>query len=155
MKNMMLHAGVLVMLMAMGAVWSLGVRGQSAGTTTKAADLRLPPASAPAAVNPTAAAEKRLATIAVIAQLKKAITMFEVDNGNLPNTLQDLVERPKGDSGSWTKLLDKLPKDGWGNDFWYRTPSTIDPDHNDFDVVSAGPDGKFGTADDIDQTARK
>jgi general secretion pathway protein G len=45
-------------------------------------------------------------------------------------------------------VLDKtsIPKDPWGNDYVYRAPGT---NGADYDLLSAGPDGHEGTADDI------
>ena len=56
-------------------------------------------------------------------------------------------------SGNWHKLLDKLPHDGWGNEFIYRAPSTISDDA--FDIVSMGKDGQEGTEDDINQLTER
>jgi hypothetical protein len=42
--------------------------------------------------------------------------------------------------------LDELRKDPWGHDYDYRlAPAPGVP----FEVRSAGPDGRFGTADDV------
>ena len=83
--------------------------------------------------------------------LKTALTNFEINAGRFPTTsegLQALVERPSElDEDQWPdKYVDSLPKDSWKNEFEYTYPS----EHGmDFDLVSAGPDGEFGSEDDI------
>jgi hypothetical protein len=43
--------------------------------------------------------------------------------------------------------LAKVPIDPWGNPYIYRYPSNHDTEP--YDLLSAGPDGKEGTSDDI------
>lgn len=42
--------------------------------------------------------------------------------------------------------LSELPKDPWGNDYIYSYPTR---DEREYDLRSAGPDGKAGTDDDV------
>ena len=72
-----------------------------------------------------------------------AVKMYEVDNGKFPDSLQSLVT--KGGEINWNgPYLEKgVPKDPWGNDFQYSKNG------NDYTIVSAGPDGVFGSEDDV------
>lgn len=81
--------------------------------------------------------------------IKPALDRFEVDNGNYPKSLQDLVQ-PPADAKNWHgSYLDStnLPIDPWGNDYIYEYPGKHNK--NGYDLFSAGPDGKPGTDDDI------
>lgn len=83
--------------------------------------------------------------------MKGALQGFEVSVGRFPTTsegLEALVKRPSGLSESeWPdKFMDDLPKDAFGQPFEYKYPS----EHGkDYDLISSGPDKKFGTDDDI------
>jgi general secretion pathway protein G len=86
-----------------------------------------------------------------IAQLKTALTLFESENGRFPTTeegIRILVENP-GNLPGWHKYLDRssVPADPWGHPYIYRCPASDASD--DYDLLSAGPDGQPGTADDI------
>ena len=73
-----------------------------------------------------------------------AIDLYETDNGKLPDSLQNLIN--KGSEPNWNgpylKKAESL-KDPWGNDFQYSKQGHV------YTISSAGPDGSFGTADDI------
>ena len=60
------------------------------------------------------------------------------------STLDALVTNSgvKGWAGPYLRG-DHMPKDAWGNDFRYHLNNGVPL------VISAGPDGKFGTADDL------
>ncbi len=107
--------------------------------------------------NPRAVQANRLATIAEISNLKLAIEVFELDTGRYPSTdegLGALIKRPAGMGNEWSgPYLEKMPQDRWGHDYIYRVPSANDP--ASFDLSSAGPDGKPGTADDITKTTKE
>ncbi|HEV09594.1 MAG: type II secretion system major pseudopilin GspG [Sulfurihydrogenibium sp.] len=82
--------------------------------------------------------------------LKDALEQYKLDNGTYPTTqqgLKALVEKPTTPPipPRWRQYLDKLPKDGWGNDFIYVSPGVNRP----FELKSPGPDGVEGTDDDI------
>ena len=66
------------------------------------------------------------------------IVQFMADNSDCPKTLDDLVAQ---------KYLPKKTKDPWNRDLIIRCPGTINTDG--VDVVSLGPDGQEGTADDV------
>lgn len=72
------------------------------------------------------------------------MTMFKLDNYTFPTTsqgIQALVSNPGGKK-TWKKLLDKLPKDPWGNEYQYQYPGSKNPDS--FDLWSFGADGVAG-----------
>jgi general secretion pathway protein G len=80
--------------------------------------------------------------------IKSALGNFEVDNGSYPHSLQDLVVAP-GNAKNWHgPYLDKLPIDPWGNPYIYYFPGKHGP-AGSYDLLSAGPDGKEGTEDDV------
>lgn len=83
----------------------------------------------------------------VMGGITTALNLHEVDNGFFPKSLQDLVQEP-ADARNWHgPYLKKLPVDPWGNPCVYYYPGKHN--QNSFDLLSAGPDGKEGTGDDI------
>ena len=92
---------------------------------------------------------------------ESALKLFKLDNGFYPDTeqgLKALIQKPT--TGRiplhWREggYLDKnrVPKDPWGLDYIYRCPGTVNTD--DYDLLSAGPDGREGTDDDIGNTRK-
>lgn len=78
--------------------------------------------------------------------IRTGVKMYEVDTGKFPASLQNLLT--KGNEPNWSgpyleKAEQGLPKDPWGNEFHYTVQG------NQFTVSSAGPDGTFGTEDDV------
>jgi len=68
--------------------------------------------------------------------LKNNINLFHIEHGKYPTRLEDLVERPKGDlAKNWKQLLEKLPQDGWRQDFYYRV---IPGGKHPYDLYSYG-----------------
>ena len=56
--------------------------------------------------------------------MKSAVKQFQIDTGKLPESLQDLVQKPS-DVNNWDgPYLDddatELPKDAWGEDLVYK-----------------------------------
>ncbi len=87
--------------------------------------------------------------------IRTALAQFEMHVGRFPDTregLQALVVRPSSVSDElWEgPYLDtegaELPMDSWRNAFNYRSPGE---NNRDYDLWSAGPDGREGTEDDI------
>jgi len=81
--------------------------------------------------------------------IKSALGQYEVDVGQYPKNLQDLIVAP-GNARNWHgPYFDPptLPSDPWGNPYIYHFPGK----HNQssYDLLSAGPDLKEGTDDDI------
>jgi general secretion pathway protein G len=74
--------------------------------------------------------------------LKNEITKFNIEHGKYPSRLEDLSERPKGEIGKkWKPYLDKLPKDGWSQEFYYKvTPGGKNPYELYSYGGSAGPE---------------
>jgi general secretion pathway protein G len=73
--------------------------------------------------------------------------MFKKDVGHYPNGLNDLVVQPAGATTNWHQCLEKIWPDPWGHPYRYDFPGKHRT--NSYDLSSAGPDGKFGTADNI------
>ncbi|HNQ89204.1 MAG TPA: type II secretion system major pseudopilin GspG [Verrucomicrobiota bacterium] len=91
------------------------------------------------------------AAVSQIATFGTALDAFEVDNGYYPkgrSGLQDLVEQPR-DAQNWRGpyLKGDVPNDPWGNAYIYEFPGKQNA--NAYDLMSAGPDGRTGTDDDI------
>jgi len=91
---------------------------------------------------------------AQIANFETALDFYKMDNDNYPSTdqgLQALRAQPSGDppANNWKEpyLKKAVPKDPWGNDYVYTSPGKVNTDS--YDIVSAGPDGKLGSDDDI------
>lgn len=91
------------------------------------------------------------ATRGSIAGAEKAVEMYSIDHlGKYPTSaegFQVLVSRQSQDKRWRGPYLESKPKDAWGNPLTYVYP----PRNNNgkFDIISAGPDGKHGTSDDI------
>ena len=83
----------------------------------------------------------------VMGGISTALGNYEIDNGNFPKNLQDLLQQPSGDRNWRGPYLAKLPKDPWGDAYIYYFPGKHDQKF--FDLLSVGPDGKEGTDDDI------
>jgi len=94
---------------------------------------------------------KKTAAKSQIAQLKVALSMFELDVGRYPTSeegLRVLVENP-GNIKDWKhQYMDQpVTADPWGNPYIYKQPGT----HNtgSYDLFSMGMDGVEGGGDDI------
>lgn len=84
---------------------------------------------------------------ATITSIAAACRAYQVDTGRLPTSLENLV-RDSG-KGGWRgpylkTPVQSVPADPWGRMFRYTRKDTPG-----FSVVSAGPDGEFGTSDDV------
>jgi general secretion pathway protein G len=82
--------------------------------------------------------------------LQKALDQYRIDTGRYPATdqgLAALVVKPQ-DEPRWSGpyLAKSVPRDPWGRDYQYRSPG----EHGDFDLLSAGKDGRPG-GDNEDQ----
>lgn len=93
------------------------------------------------------------ATQIQISNLETSIMEFELNAGRFPSNeegLNALKKCPSGlDEDLWAGPYTRggiVPTDGWKQDFRYVYPSE---NGIEFDLISAGPDGKFGTADDV------
>jgi len=86
-----------------------------------------------------------------IAAFGTALDVFETDNGYYPRGsegLNELLVAPR-DAQSWKGpyLKTEIPLDPWGNAYVYEYPGKNNA--NGYDLSSAGPDGRAGTEDDI------
>ncbi len=70
------------------------------------------------------------------------IESYEMDVGNAPQSLDDLVRSPSGSRG-WLGpyARENDLRDPWNRPFQYRTPGR---NGNKFDLISLGADGKPG-----------
>jgi len=79
---------------------------------------------------------------AAATQIKSFETMlnnYEVDVGQFPRSLNDLLVQPR-DANNWHGPYiqsDAIPKDPWGNDYMYKAPGSHNP--SSFDLSSGGP----------------
>ncbi len=87
-----------------------------------------------------------------IVSLENALDMYKLDNGTYPSTeqgLEALVKKPSGDPVPRNYRADgyirRLPQDPWHHDYILNNPG----EHGKIDILSKGPDGEEGTADDI------
>ncbi|MFN9344742.1 MAG: type II secretion system protein GspG [Planctomycetota bacterium] len=73
--------------------------------------------------------------------------LYKGQNGQYPDTFEDLATKPEGDAGKkWSGpyVFDgKLPKDPWGQNY------VIERSGEKVLIFSTGPDGKAKTADDV------
>jgi len=83
-----------------------------------------------------------------IANISAALKYYEIDNASYPGSLNALFEQPANTPNWHGPYLEKgIPKDPWGNDYLYDYPGKHNP--GGFDLISAGPDSRTGTEDDI------
>ncbi len=80
----------------------------------------------------------KVARISVNEIAQKTIQYMTDNSNECPKSIDDLVAQ---------KYMPKKQKDPWNRDFILRCPGTINTDG--IDVISLGPDGQEGTADDI------
>ena len=77
--------------------------------------------------------------------LAKAVKHFQRDHGRWPTDLQELVRPPDNAE----PMLDRLLRDPWGGEY------VLQIENDTPRVYSAGPDGVFGTSDDIENRRDK
>lgn len=79
---------------------------------------------------------------AQITQLSSAIDAYYLDNGNLPDGLQDLVREPS-DATFWNGpyVKEALLSDPWGREWEYKVPGS---DGRMYDLYSLGADSSPG-----------
>jgi len=80
-----------------------------------------------------------------VAAVMQALKLYRLDNGRYPTTdqgLQALLAKPQTQPvpTNWKQYLDKLPKDPWGNGYYYLNPGV----RGEIDVFSLGADGQAG-----------
>lgn len=75
-------------------------------------------------------------------ELAKSMQMYRLSRGALPSASQGLAALTEP-----PPVIEKLPRDPWGNSYAYVVPGVRNP--HSFDIVSRGPDGIEGTQDDV------
>lgn len=99
--------------------------------------------------------QEQVAKIFVKESLEVPLASYKIAMGGYPTTeegLQALLTAPAAGAERWRGPYikadgGKLPVDPWGTTYSYAYPGTHNADR--YDVWSAGPDRKDGTADDI------
>ena len=84
--------------------------------------------------------------------LRVALDAFNPDNGYYPKDSDGLVGLVKAptDAQKWRgPYLSSVPVDPWSNDYYYTYPGKGNGIGKAYDLMSTGPDGRGGTADDI------
>lgn len=78
-----------------------------------------------------------------ISAISSAISMYELDNGKFPKSLQNLMQDP-GNTMNWRGpyMENGMPDDPWGKPYQYKVPGTRNP--HKYDLYSEGSD-KSGT----------
>ena len=81
------------------------------------------------------------AAATTIQRLAMGVEAYYLDNGEVPERLEQLVTDP-GDVSNWTGPYVKasILKDPWGEPYQFRYPG----EHGEFDIVSYGPDKQMG-----------
>ncbi len=75
-----------------------------------------------------------------IESLQNAIDIYYTEIGTYPKKLSDLVNA-EDSSGDPIKIIRRVPKDPWGNDFVYVVPGK---EGEDYSISSLGADGQPG-----------
>ncbi len=89
----------------------------------------------------------------IVGTFGTALDLYEQDVGEYPTTdqgLEALIKDPstKDWRGPYLKST-TIPMDPWGNPYKYTYPSELTDSETLYDLVSPGPDGTAGNADDI------
>lgn len=94
---------------------------------------------------------KTVTTKAALKQVDVGLMAYEASSGRFPSDKQGLnalVQKPESGPKprNWKPVLEEVPRDGWKQDFGYksRVNGALKPE-----VRSSGSDGSFGTDDDL------
>jgi general secretion pathway protein G len=79
--------------------------------------------------------------------IKTALNRYKIDANFYPKSLNDLIQQPSGSTNWHGPYIESVPIDPWGDEYIYEFPGKHNP--SSYDLLSAGPDGKEGTSDDI------
>lgn len=95
---------------------------------------------------------RNAAAISDVSAFCNALDMYKADTGQYPTTdqgLNALLQNPgvPGWNKPYLSNMATLKNDPWNHPYIYTFPSNHG---QDFDVISAGPDGQPGTPDDIE-----
>ncbi len=83
------------------------------------------------------------------ANIATGLKLYELDNGNFPNTqegLSALLTKPTSAKNWNGPYLERKPIDPWGKEYGYKSPG--DHRKTDYDLYSLGKDG-IESADDV------
>jgi len=93
---------------------------------------------------------KKNTTVATMSTLKKGINQYKNEIGQYPETLKNLISKPKSGDERVTKKWDgpyvgdegieEVPEDAWNNKFHYKV--TPPPAKHPYELISYGPNGK-------------
>jgi len=74
-----------------------------------------------------------------ISAISSALSMYELDNGKFPKSLQQLMQDP-GNAMNWRGpyMENGLPDDPWGKPYQYKVPGSHNP--HKYDLYSEGSD---------------
>lgn len=90
-------------------------------------------------------ARKAVANADINASISTALDMYELDNGQYPEKIDDLVAKPAY-AVNWNgPYLKKKPVDPWKREYIYK----LTADKKDYELISYGKDGASGGGDDI------
>jgi len=97
-------------------------------------------------------------TKSYFAALRSGLDMYKINGKRYPTEEQGLAALTKKPTippipRRWAQTVQKMPQDAWGTAFSYKYPGTHDPSLPE--LISAGPDKKFGTADDLSSQRRE
>ncbi|UCG49938.1 MAG: type II secretion system major pseudopilin GspG [Phycisphaerales bacterium] len=89
----------------------------------------------------------------IVGAFGTALDLFEQDVGRYPTAaegLQVLISNPQVKTwrGPYLKSA-TIPLDPWGNEYQYTYPSQLTSSEFLYDIISAGPDGAYGSEDDV------
>ena len=89
---------------------------------------------------------QRATAASQISNIETSLDQYRLDVGRYPETLEGLIENDTGrDVWAGPYLRGELPKDPWGNDYFYQVGE------KDFVLMSYGQDGTpGGEGDDAD-----
>ncbi len=89
---------------------------------------------------------QRATAASQISNIETSLDQYRLDVGRYPQTLEGLIENDTGrDVWAGPYLRGELPKDPWGNDYFYQVGE------KDFVLMSHGQDGApGGEGDDAD-----
>ncbi len=79
------------------------------------------------------------------ASIATSLDMFELDNGQYPEKLDDLITKPSYATNWNGPYLKKRPIDPWGREYIYK----VTADKKDYELMTYGKDGAAGGGDDI------
>ena len=81
-----------------------------------------------------------------IGRIGTALSLYELDNGTFPSSLEDLFTEPST-ARNWNGpyLETGMPRDPWGQAYIYTFPGVHNP--GGYDLRSLGPDGVESDAD--------